>query len=82
MDFLITNPESLTWLHKTIALIYIIGLIFCIYLRGIINDFALKKQGAPVRYMVLLLIWIFSPAVILGLLWVTFSAFTHKSPKS
>lgn len=82
MDFLVTNPESLTWLHKTIALIYIIGFIFCIFLRGIINESALRKQGAPVRYAVLLLVWIFSPAVILGLLWVTLIAFTHKSPKS
>lgn len=80
MDYLISCPESLTWFHKTLLVVYFLGFLFCVYLKGIIEESKLKNCSKPVRYIVLFLIWAFSPAVILGFIVLTIKVFfTTKS---
>ena len=77
MDFLVT-PTDLNVIEKVIIIIYVLGIFFCIYLRGVIKESSLRKYGLSVKYSVLFIIWLLSPAVLLGLIWVTISAFKRK----
>ena len=77
MDFLVTTYE-LNIVEKVIIITYVLGIFFCIYLKGIIKESSLNKYGSPVRYSVLFIIWLLSPAVLVGLIWVTISSFSRK----
>lgn len=60
-----------TWLGYTLLIMYVLGFIFCIFLKSVIKETPLKKASNPVRYGVLFLIWAVSPAVITGLFILT-----------
>lgn len=78
MDYLIT-AEPVNGLIQVIIWVYILGLLFCILLRDVINKSNLQNIGGkPVRYAVLFFIWVCSPAVIIGLLILTIRVFVNK----
>jgi hypothetical protein len=71
-DILMFTSPAPTWLGYTILSFYIIGFFFCLFIRSVIEETPLKKASNPVRYGVLFLIWVVSPAVIIGLFTLTF----------
>lgn len=78
-QLLVTTP---TWFNYTLLIIYTLGFIFCIFLKGIIEDTPLKRSTNRVRYGVLFLIWVMSPAVITGLLMLTLKVFFRNGDKT
>jgi len=62
---------------------YILGFIFCIFLRSVISKTPLKRSSTKVRYGVLFLIWMMSPAVVIGLFILTMEViFRHGDKKN
>lgn len=70
-DILMTANPTPAWLGYTLLVFYILGFIFCLFIRSVIEETPLKKASNPVRYGVLFLIWAVSPAVITGLFILT-----------
>lgn len=71
-----------TWLGYTLLIMYVLGFIFCIFLKSVIQETTLKKASNPVRYGVLFLIWMVSPAVVTGLLILTFNILFRNGQKT
>lgn len=71
-DILMTANPAPAWLGYTLLVFYTLGFIFCLFIRSVIEETPLKKASNPVRYGVLFLIWVVSPAVIIGLFTLTF----------
>ena len=71
-----------TWLGYTLLIMYVLGFIFCIFLKSVIQETPLKKSSNPVRYGVLFLIWAVSPAVVTGLFILTFNVLFRNGKKT
>nr|DAS89710.1 MAG TPA: hypothetical protein [Caudoviricetes sp.] len=71
-----------TWLGYTLLIMYVLGFIFCIFLKSVIQETPLKKASNPVRYGVLFLIWMVSPAVVTGLFILTFNVLFRNGQKT
>lgn len=71
-----------TWLGYTLLIMYVLGFIFCIFLKSVIQGTPLKKASNPVRYGVLFLIWAVSPAVVTGLFILTFNVLFRNGKKT
>lgn len=71
-----------TWLGYTLLIMYVLGFIFCIFLKSVIQETPLKKASNPVRYGVLFLIWVVSPAVVTGLFILTFNVLFKNGKKT
>ena len=71
-----------TWLGYTLLIMYVLGFIFCIFLKSVIQETPLKKASNPVRYGVLFLIWMVSPAVVTGLFILTFNVLFRNGKKT
>ena len=71
-----------TWLGYTILIMYVLGFIFCIFLKSVIQETPLRKASNPVRYGVLFLIWAVSPAVVTGLFILTFNVLFRNGKKT
>lgn len=71
------------WFGYTLIIMYILGFIFCIFLRSIITETPLKRLSTKVRYGVLFLILMMSPAVVIGLFLLTLKViFKHGDKKN
>lgn len=71
------------WFGYTLIIMYILGFIFCIFLRSVISEAPLKRSSTKVRYGVLFLIWMMSPAVVMGLFFLTMKViFRHGDKKN
>ena len=71
------------WLGYTLLVFYTLGFIFCLFIRSVIEETPLKKASNPVRYGVLFLIWMMSPAVVMGLFFLTMKViFRHGDKKN
>lgn len=55
----------------TVLVIYILGFLFCIFIKGVIDKTTLAKSSNKNQLMVLFMIWLASPALLAGLLIVT-----------
>lgn len=55
----------------TVLVIYILGFLFCIFIKGVIDKTPLAKSSNKTQLMVLFVIWLASPALLVGLLIVT-----------
>lgn len=55
----------------TVLVIYILGFLFCIFIKGVIDKTPLAKSSNKTQLMVLFMIWLASPALLVGLLIVT-----------
>lgn len=55
----------------TVLVIYILGFLFCIFIRGVIDKTPLAKSSSKTQLTVLFMIWLASPALLAGLLVVT-----------
>lgn len=71
-----------TWLGYTLLIMYVLGFIFCIFLKSVIKETLLRKASNPVRYGVLFLIWMVSPAVVTGLFILTFNVLLRNGKKT
>lgn len=71
-----------TWLGYTLLIMYVLGFIFCIFLKSVIQETPLKKASNTVRYGVLFLIWAVSPAVVTGLFILTFNVLFRNGKKT
>ena len=71
-----------TWLGYTLLIMYVLGFIFCIFLKSVIQETPLKKASNPVRYGVLFLIWAVSPAVVTVLFILTFNVLFRNGKKT
>lgn len=71
-----------TWLGYTLLIMYVLGFIFCIFLISVIKETSLKKASNPVRYGVLFIIWMVSPAVVTGLFILTFNVLFRNGKKT
>lgn len=71
-----------TWLGYTLLIMYVLGFIFCIFLRSVIQETPLKKASNPVRYGVLFIIWMVSPAVVAGLVILTLNVLFRNGKKT
>ena len=71
------------WFGYALITMYGLGLLFCIFLRSVIQETPLKRSSTPVRYGVLFLIWMMSPAVVMGLFFLTIKViFRHGDKKN
>lgn len=71
------------WFGYTFIIMYILGFILCIFLRSVISETPLKRSSTKVRYGVLFLIWMMSPAVVMGLFFLTMEViFRHGDKKN
>lgn len=71
------------WFGYTLIIMYILGFIFCIFLRSIITETPLKRSSTKVGYGVLFLILMMSPAVVIGLFLLTLKViFKHGDKKN
>lgn len=70
------------WLGYTLLIMYVLGFIFCIFLISVIKETPLGKASNPVRYGVLFLIWAVSPAVVTGLVILTFNVLFRNGKKT
>lgn len=71
------------WFGYTLITMYILGFIFCIFLRSVISETPLKRSSTKVGYGVLFLIWMMSPAVVMGLFFLTMKViFRHGDKKN
>lgn len=71
------------WFGYTLIIMYILGFILCIFLRSVISETPLKRSSTKVRYGVLFLIWMMSPAVVIGLFFLTMKViFRHGDKKN
>lgn len=55
----------------TVLVIYILGFLFCIFIKGVIDKTPLAKSSNKTQLTVLFMIWLASPALLAGLLVVT-----------
>lgn len=55
----------------TVLVIYILGFLFCIFIKGVIGKTPLAKSSNKNQLTVLFMIWLASPALLAGLLVVT-----------
>lgn len=55
----------------TVLVIYILGFLFCIFIKGVIDKTPLAKSSNKNQLTVLFMIWLASPALLVGLLIVT-----------
>lgn len=76
---LISTPSI--WFEYTLIIMYILGFIFCIFLRSVITETPLKRSSTKVRYGVLFLIWMMSPAVVIGLFLLTLKVILKHGDK-
>lgn len=81
-DILMFTSPVPTWLGYTILSFYILGFFFCLFIRSVIEETPLKKASNPVRYGVLFLIWAVSPAVVTGLVILTFNVLFRNGKKT
>lgn len=72
------TSTPLIWFGYTLIIMYILGFIFCIFLRSVISETPLKRSSTKVRYGILFLIWMMSPAVVIGLFFLTMKVLTMK----
>lgn len=71
------------WSGYALITMYGLGLLFCIFLRSVIQETPLKRSSTKVRYGVLFLIWMMSPAVVIGLFILTMKViFIHGDKKN
>lgn len=78
---LTSTPQILS--GYALITMYGLGLLFCIFLRSVIKKTPLKRSSTSVRYGVLFLIWMMSPAVVMGLFFLTLKAiFRHGDKKN
>lgn len=60
-----------TWLKYFLVASYIIGFVFMLYVRSVIDETPIRNRSNTVKNGVLFLIWALSPAVLVGLISVT-----------
>lgn len=71
------------WFGYALITMYGLGLLFCISLRSVIQETTLKRSSILVRYGVLFLIWMMSPAVVMGLFFLIMEViFRHGDKKN
>lgn len=61
--------------------IYILGFIFCIFMKGVVKETNLARSSKKTQYMVLFMVWLASPAVLIGLLILTFKTMFSYNKK-
>ena len=81
-DILMNTSPAPAWLGYTLLVFYTLGFIFCLFIRSVIEETPLKKASNPVRYGVLFLIWAVSPAVVTGMLILTFNVLFRNGKKT
>lgn len=81
-DILMTANPAPAWLGYTLLVFYTLGFIFCLFIRSVIEETPLKKASNPVRYGVLFIIWMVSPAVVIGLFALTFNVLFRNGKKT
>lgn len=65
----------------TVLVIYILGFWFCIFIKNVINKTTLARSSRKTRLTTLFMIWLASPAVLIGLLAVTIKTFFKNGNK-
>lgn len=65
----------------TVLVIYILGFLFCIFIRGVIDKTPLAKSSSKTQLTVLFMIWLASPALLAGLLVVTLKTLFKNGKK-